>query len=113
MRLPQAGDTDLEDDVYDALVPIDGYAKGSRGGPRPFWLTVDEDRYVVVVGLSDFGDLLVGPVMPLNPDRCKRCQGFIEPGTIHNAFNGNQMFACTISPIAAPKSDGVVDHDEC
>lgn len=52
----QTGDTDLSDEVYDALVPLDGFPKGTRGGPRIY-------RYKdwwVCVSTSDFGDMLVG-----------------------------------------------------
>lgn len=56
---------DLDDAVYDALVPLDGYRKGSRGGPRPY---IYEGRWWVVVSLSDFGDLLVGAWGPIGPD---------------------------------------------
>jgi hypothetical protein len=30
------------------------------------------------------------------PNLCVRCRTLIEPGTVHNMFNGNQMFACVI-----------------
>lgn len=113
MRPPETGDDELEDDVYEALVPMDGWIKGSRGGPRPYYLDCDGRRYIVVVSISDFGDCLVGPVMETNPDACKRCRSEIEPGTTHSPFNGNQMFACTITPIPPEKPDGVVDLDDC
>lgn len=113
LRLPQAGDIAIDDETYEALLPMDGWAKGSRGGPRPYWLTHDGKRYVVVVSFSDFGDVIVMLVMETNPDACSRCQGSIEPGTSHSPFNGNQMFACTITVDRPPKKDDVVDLDDC
>ena len=59
----KTGDVHLTDDVYEALVPLDGYPKGSRGGPRPYTYG---GRWWVVLGLSDFGDLLVGAWGPIN-----------------------------------------------
>lgn len=58
------GDAEMSDATYDALVPLDGYPKGSRGGPRIYAY----DRWWVVVSLSDFGDLLVGQWGDLNLD---------------------------------------------
>lgn len=45
------------DEMYAALEPLDGFRKGSRGGPRIYSY---EGRWWVVVTLSDFGDALVG-----------------------------------------------------
>lgn len=53
----KTGDYDMADEVYDALEPLDGFPKGSRGGPRIYRY----GRWWVVVSTSDFGDLLVGP----------------------------------------------------
>lgn len=63
MKIPHPSDTAMDDDVYDALVPLDGFRKGSRGGPRPYRLDADGRSFILVVSLSDFGDVLVGPVM--------------------------------------------------
>lgn len=66
------GATSLPDDVYDALVPLDGFPKGSRGGPRPY-VYEDEDGLVwwAIIGLSDVGDLTVGVSGPINPERVR------------------------------------------
>lgn len=62
----RTGDTDMPDAVYDALVPLDGFPKGSRGGPRPYtWTDGDGRGWWVVVSVSDFGDLLVGAWGPI------------------------------------------------
>lgn len=53
----ETGSMDIPDEVYDALIPLDGFPKGSRGGPRIYRY----DRWWVSISLSDFGDLLVGP----------------------------------------------------
>lgn len=58
----QTGDVDMSDEVYEALVPLDGFAKGTRGGPRPYSFN---GEWWVVVSLSDFGDLIVGAWGPL------------------------------------------------
>jgi hypothetical protein len=50
------GDTDLPGPLYAALEPLDGFPKGSRGGPRIYRYR----RWWLVVSLSDFGDLVVG-----------------------------------------------------
>lgn len=60
----QTGDREMSDEVYEALVPLDGYVKGSRGGPRPYSY---DDKWWVVVSLSDFGDLFVKDWGPLKP----------------------------------------------
>lgn len=60
----EQGDVDMDDEVYTALVPMDGFPKGSRGGPRPYRY----GRWWVIVGLSDFGDLFVGPWGPVASD---------------------------------------------
>lgn len=53
----ETGAVDLSDEVYGALEPLDGFPKGSRGGPRIYRY----ERWWVSVSLSDFGDILVGP----------------------------------------------------
>lgn len=63
------GDMDLlSDEVYDALVPLDGFPKGSRGGPRIYSYL---DHWWVSISLSDFGDLLVGSWGELSRDANK------------------------------------------
>lgn len=62
----KTGDVELPDAVYDALVPLDGFPEGTRGGPRIYSY---EDRWWVCVSLSDFGDLLVGAWGDLAPKR--------------------------------------------
>ena len=61
------GDVDMLDEVYDLLQPLDGFPKGSRGGPRPYSITWNDRRWWVVVSLSDFGDLIVGQWGPIQP----------------------------------------------
>ena len=57
----RTGDHDIPDEVYDALEALDGFPKGSRGGPRIYRY---EDWWVCI-SLSDFGDVFVGPWGPL------------------------------------------------
>lgn len=35
------------------------------------------------------------------PGLCQRCKHPVKPGTRHDAFNGNQMFACQITEVPA------------
>lgn len=60
------GDTDMAEGVYEDLVPMDGYPKGSRGGSRIYNY---RDQYWVVIGHSDFGDIFVGQWGKLAPQR--------------------------------------------
>lgn len=59
------GDIELPDGVYEALVPLDGYSKGSRGGPRPYLYENDDGKWWVIVNLSDFGDMTIGAWGPM------------------------------------------------
>lgn len=56
------------------------------------------DRYEVVSGvLSALTKAGWSIVPPANYEGvCPRCRCFIEPGTHHEMFNGNQMFACSV-----------------
>lgn len=56
----RTGDTDVADELFDALEPLDGFAKGSRLGPRPYGF----DAWWVVVTVDDRGRRLVGPWGP-------------------------------------------------
>lgn len=58
----------IPDAIYDALVPLDGYPKGSRGGPRPYVYSNGAKAWWVVVSVSDFGDEFVGQSGPIYPD---------------------------------------------
>jgi len=56
------GDMDLPDEVYDALEPLDGFPKGSRGGSRIYRYR----QWWVAISHSDFGDIIVGAWGALN-----------------------------------------------
>lgn len=49
--------------------------------------------------LEDEGWNIVPPVDM--PGVCPRCRCFIEDGTAHYPFNGNQMFACEIERVGS------------
>jgi hypothetical protein len=53
----KTGEMDISDDVYGNLVPMDGYPKGTRGGPRVYNY---RDQYWVVLTHMDSGDVIVG-----------------------------------------------------
>jgi len=52
-----------------------------------------------VDNLVDAGWILIPP--DDYPGLCRRCKMIVEPGTRHEMFNGNQMFACSIVPVDA------------
>lgn len=63
---------------------------------RAAWITVSPTA-IATAALS----ALVAAGWSIVPPRdmagvCPRCRNFIEPGTRHEMFNGNQMFACAI-----------------
>lgn len=60
----QSGSMDISDEVYDALVPMDGYPKGSRGGSRVYNY---QDQFWLVLSHTDFGDVIVGQWGKLAP----------------------------------------------
>lgn len=58
----------LPDEIHNALVPLDGYPKGSRPGPRPYLYSNGAGVWWVIVSVTDFGDEYVGQSGPVHPD---------------------------------------------
>jgi hypothetical protein len=72
----------MSTDVYEALQPMDGYPKGTRGGPRPYrYDDPDGHAWWVIVSLSDFGDEYVGMYGPIAPVASP------SPGNNRNPFD--------------------------
>ena len=62
------------------------------------WFTGDlEDLYDEMrATLEEFGEYLKEMAKALDIELCPRCTRRVLPGTYHEMFNGNQMFACTV-----------------
>ena len=44
-------------------MPIDGYPKYGRTGPRPYFYVHNTTVYIVIVDINSKGDMYVGPIM--------------------------------------------------
>ena len=66
MRSPfTPGATDIDEDVWRDLEPLDGFPKGSRSGPRIYRYDAGGRHWWVVISTSDFGDIGVGQSGPM------------------------------------------------